>query len=293
MSIDEQAADSLGEALGGQRQPSSLSCVSLYSGAGGLDLGFAWAGFGHVWANDVDPVALATHRAALPCCPTVVGDLACLEGSPGRGDAEVVIGGPPCQGFSVAGRMDPADPRSANVSVFLDVVDQVRPEAYVMENVAALATNPRWSDVLAGLAGRAEAVGYGTVVHLLDAADFGVAQHRRRMFIVGLRRGRGYRHVAPVPTTAGAPRTVRDALAGLPAFGAPGNASTCPARIVAARNPILRPSPWAGNLIFNGAGRMLHPDRPAPTLPASMGGNATPIVDQETIDTGAEAWIVG
>lgn len=52
---------------------------------------------------------------------------------------------------------------------------------------------------------------------------------------------------------------------------------------MAARNPILRPSPWAGNLLFNGNGRALHLDRPAPTLPASMGGNATPIVDQETV----------
>ena len=123
--------------------------VSLYSGAGGLDLGFMAAGFVPMFANDINPRAMDTHRAVtgmLGYSPVAVtGDLnEHLRDLPDPGSAAIVIGGPPCQGFSVAGHMDPADPRSRCVHDFLDVVDRLRPRAFVMENVKALAVNSRW-----------------------------------------------------------------------------------------------------------------------------------------------------
>jgi DNA (cytosine-5)-methyltransferase 1 len=266
------------------------TCVSLYSGCGGLDIGFRWAGFRPVWANDIDPVALESYRGALPGHPAVAGDISSLPDRPGRGDADVVIGGPPCQGFSVAGRMDPKDPRSRHVWTFLEVVEDVRPRAFVLENVKALAMNRRWTGLLERLMEHADGLGFEPRLYLLNAADFGVPQARERMFLVGIRRGEGA-HVAPFADTATAQPTLRSALEALPRFGQVGNDTVCAAKITIAKAPVLRRSPWAG-MLFNGAGRPMDLDRPAPTLPASMGGNKTPIIDQDQLEAGAEPWVV-
>jgi DNA (cytosine-5)-methyltransferase 1 len=266
------------------------TCVSLFSGCGGLDIGFRWAGFRPVWANDIDPVAVDTYRAALPGHTAVAGDISSLAERPGLGDADIVIGGPPCQGFSVAGRMDPRDPRSRHVWTFLEMVEDVRPRAFVMENVKALAANRRWTGLLEGLKERADDLGFDVQLHLLNAADFGVPQARERMFLIGIRRGEGA-HVAPHAVTAIAQPTLRSALEALPPYGSPGNDTVCPAKITIAKAPVLRRSPWAG-MLFNGAGRPMDLDRPAPTLPASMGGNKTPIIDQLQLEEGAAPWVV-
>jgi DNA (cytosine-5)-methyltransferase 1 len=267
------------------------SCVSLYAGAGGLDLGFAfaWAGFEIVWANDADAIAMATHGALFGDCG-VPGDIGTvIDKLPAPGSAEVVIGGPPCQGFSLAGRRDPTDPRNRHVWRFMEVVARLRPLAFVMENVADLARSRRWDGLLAGLRRRSADLGYRAEVWRLNAADYGVAQSRERLFLVGLATGR---HVRPRPVTAGRWPTVRSVLEALPPWGSPGN-DTCPdARITILRRPVLRRSPYAG-MLFNGRGRPLDLERPAPTVVATAGGNRTPIVDQETLKTGTEAWVVG
>jgi DNA (cytosine-5)-methyltransferase 1 len=264
--------------------------VSLFSGCGGLDIGFRWAGFRQVWANDIDAVALETYQAVLPGHATLEGDLSALPERPGRGAADIVVGGPPCQGFSVAGRMDPKDPRSRHVWTFFDTVEAVHPVAFVMENVKALATNRRWASLIDELRNRADALDFETRLDVLSAADFGVPQARERMFLWGVRRGDGG-PVAPTADTASDQPTLRSALAALPPFGTPGNDTICAARITPAKTPVLRRSPWAG-MLFNGAGRPMDLDRPAPTLPASMGGNKTPIVDQRQLDEGAPPWVV-
>lgn len=85
---------------------------------------------------------------------------------------------------------------------------------------------------------------------------------------------------------------MRNALDALPNYRQPGNGSICTAIITPARNPVLRRSPYAG-LLFNGKGRALNLDAPAPTLPATMGGNRTPIIDQRQLDGDAsENWVV-
>ena len=85
--------------------------------------------------------------------------------------------------------------------------------------------------------------------------------------------------------------TVRNAFEALPKFGEPGNDSLCRAKITFAKKPVMRRSPWAG-MMFNGAGRPLDLERPALTLPASMGGNKTPIIDQEALEHGCEPWVL-
>jgi DNA (cytosine-5)-methyltransferase 1 len=280
--------------------------VSLYAGAGGLDTGFALAGFAPTWVSELDPDAMRTHDAALIALAETrphlrgigfeshVGDILAIpdERMPARGSADLVIGGPPCQGFSVAGKMDPNDERSKHVFHFLDVVERVRPKAFLLENVKALYENRRWSDTRDGLVARARELGYNTSLTLVNAAHFGVPQARERMFFIGVREDIGHPKI-PIPTTSERMPSVRDALAQLPAYGQPGNDSYCVARITTAKSPVLRRSPFAG-MLFNGAGRPLNLEAPSFTLAASMGGNKTPIIDQRVLELEqTESWVVG
>lgn len=265
----------------------SYTAISLYCGAGGMDLGFARAGFDIRWAIDNDAFAIETYNSNLEpygFCGDVLG-----VDPPSELRPDLIIGGPPCQGFSVIGRMDPRDPRSQHVNHFLDVVEQLRPRAFVMENVKALAASPRWEHVRDRLLARAQDLGYEGSLFLLNAQAYSVPQSRERMFLVGLLDAVPER---PAPTTPDQPPTVRTALARLPRFGEPGNDESCIARVIPARSPIMRPTAFRGSLLFNGSGRPLKLDAPAKTLPASMGGNATPIIDQDELDNGAAPWVV-
>lgn len=277
-----------------------LNFVSLYSGAGGLDLGFVEAGFVPVFAIDADPAAAATYSASYKRIMDRLPHLcdrehSCVDGRLEEhfgglrvGQGDLVIGGPPCQGFSVAGKMDPADPRSQHVWHFLNAVERVRPRAFVMENVKALAANRRWTALLDALRDKASGLGYATHAIVLNSSHYGVSQARERMFLVGLRGG--LRFEPPQPITVDKPPTLRDVLMSLPQWGTPGNDSLCAARVTPARSPIMRRSPFAG-MLFNGAGRPMCLDAPAPTLPASMGGNRTPIVDQDHLDGADDCWV--
>jgi DNA (cytosine-5)-methyltransferase 1 len=265
--------------------------VSLYSGAGGLDQGFVDAGFVSIWANDFDPDAVETYRENIGA-HIHLGDVSeALDFDSLKSLApDVVIGGPPCQGFSVAGHMKPDDPRSKHVSRFMDIVGELSPDAFVMENVAALALNRRWESLLDRLKRKARRQGFRVRTFVLNASHYEVPQARLRMFLVGVKETVP---VKPKPVTDDAPPTVGNVLAELPAFGSPGNDSLCTARVTPARKPVLRRSPFAG-MLFNGKGRPLDLTRPAGTLPASMGGNRTPIIDQWLIDGHSEvAWVVG
>lgn len=267
--------------------PPRYSAVSLYSGAGGLDLGFARAGFDVEWAIDSDAFAVDTYNANLKS-RAICGDVLRIA-PPSDLRPDILFGGPPCQGFSVIGRMDPSDPRSMHVEHFLDVVEETEPRAFVMENVKALAVAHRWGHVRERLERRAEALGYNHKLFILNAADYGVPQTRERMFLVGLKDAVPLR---PRPTSAGDPPTVGEALRRLPRVGESGNDGVCAARVIPARVPVMRPTAYRGSLMFNGSGRPLKLDGPAKTLPASMGGNATPIIDQEQLEHGADPWVV-
>ena len=261
--------------------------LSLYSGAGGMDYGFKLAGFETMLANDIDATAVETFGRLIAPGVAIAGDIDDLT-LPGRGEVDVVIGGPPCQGFSVAGKMDPKDKRSRHVWKFLEVVSAVRPPCFVMENVKSLAVNDRWTLIRDGLVKASESMGYSTKLFVLRASNYGVAQGRERMFLIGSLVGEP---VVPPTTSAGAPPTSRSVIETLPAFGTPGNDRAATAAITLAAKPVLRRSPFAG-MLFNGAGRPINLDAPAPTLAASMGGNKTPIVDQKWLDEGGpEHWV--
>jgi DNA (cytosine-5)-methyltransferase 1 len=260
--------------------------VSLYCGAGGLDIGFHLAGFHSIWANDIDRFAINTYQTLFENNTATVGDI--LEQKLPKKKVDLVIGGPPCQGFSVAGKMDPNDPRSKHVWNFLGVVNDLKPRGFVMENVKALAINSRWNGLLENLTKEAEKMGYKTKLLVLNASDFGVPQLRERMFLIGLK---SQAVKDPRPTTLKNKPTVKGAFKNLPKVGEKGNDSVCTAKITPAKNPILRKSAFAG-MLFNGQGRPLHIDKPSLTLPASMGGNRTPIIDQNQLEFDSQPWVI-
>jgi DNA (cytosine-5)-methyltransferase 1 len=271
-----------------RRQDQVGDIVSLYTGAGGLDIGFYLAGFNPIWANDIDKFAIQTYRELFPTHTSTIGNLLDQK-LPKKKDLQLVIGGPPCQGFSVAGNMDPKDPRSKHVWNFLGVVDELSPRGFVMENVKALAVNSRWQNLMKGLRKEAKNMGYETKLYMLNASDYGVPQARERMFLVGLKEGSFH---DPLPVSKGKPVALKSTLRELPEYGTPGNDSICTAKITPAKNPVLRKSPFAG-MLFNGQGRPLNLNMPALTLPASMGGNRTPIIDQDSLkNEKVNSWIV-
>ena len=268
------------------------TAVSLFTGAGGLDIGFGEAGFQTVWANDLNSDACATfelnHRPGSIRCGEIqkfLPEIAKLT-SP-----DVLIGGPPCQGFSVAGYMDMNDPRSELVFTYMDVLRKIKPKAFVLENVKALASLAKFRPIRERLLREAKAADYNVQLLVLRASDFGVPQARERMLIVGFQDHHALDFVAHLETQKEAAPKLREAIAHLGRAGSSTNTRVCRAKITIAARPVLRASPYAG-MLFNGQGRPLDPDGYASTLPASMGGNRTPIVDDEHLYGDGEAWVV-
>jgi DNA (cytosine-5)-methyltransferase 1 len=269
------------------------TAVSLFTGAGGLDIGFADAGFKTIWANDINPDACATfelnHGPDIIRCGEIQRYLGEIKNLPAP---DVLIGGPPCQGFSVAGYMDMNDPRSELVFTYMNVLRLLKPQAFVLENVKALATLAKFRPIRERLLREARAAGYDVQLVVLKASDYGVPQARERMLIVGFRDHSALDFVEFLETQRESAPKLRDAIAHLGRAGSKSNPHVCNAKITIATRPIMRASPYAG-MLFNGQGRPLDPDGYASTLPASMGGNRTPIVDEEHLYGDGEAWVVG
>lgn len=186
-----------------------LRVVSLFSGGGGLDLGFEAAGCKTIAAVDNDFEACKTLRHNRPEWGVFEGDI--RDYNPAIRDVDIVIGGPPCQGFSSAGKGDPTDPRNFLWREYMRVVERLKPRAMVLENVSAL-THKKNGDHLTGIMSALEAQGYHFAYGVLNAADFGVPQARRRLVVIGLRDGIP---TMPEPTHAGQHMTVHDAIADL------------------------------------------------------------------------------
>ena len=262
-----------------------ISGLSLFSGAGGMDVGFKRAGVNIVAANELEKNAALTFSENHPDTQMLEGDISSLmkEMSSFKG-VDLVFGGPPCQGFSVAGKMNPNDERSKLIWKFLDVVSMVDPEIFIMENVKSLATLEKWSAVRQRFFERANDLGYHCNHFVLNSSNYGVSQNRERVFFVGSKTPYRKASIEESLQKLEAPSaTLRDLFSNLPKYGSEYNPITCSAKITLASKPVLRKSPYAG-MLFNGMGRPLNLDSVSYTLPASMGGNKTPIVDSTLID---------
>lgn len=269
-----------------------MKAISLFSGAGGMDVGFRNAGFEIVWANDINKDACKTyelnHGPKIRCenldfLYKEITDISSKQ------EIDCVFGGPPCQGFSVAGKMDQNDPRSKLVQSFLDVVGITKPKAFVMENVKALATLEKFKPIRDALIKKAIDLGYDIELVVLNAKDYGVPQSRERMFFVGIK-GRKNRFKEILKKFKKEPLPLKEVLLSVGKIGSVANNRTCKAKITLASKPILRKSPHAG-MMFNGQGRPLNLKSYSSTLPASMGGNRTPIIDDNALYNGEPEWI--
>ena len=180
--------------------PQIFKVADLFCGAGGLSCGFREAGFETVVAADFNDSAIETHRANFGP-HAVIHDLSHLIALP---EVDVIVGGPPCQGFSSAGMRKVGDARNTLVSAFANHVVHYRPMAFVFENVEGFLTTDSGNFVFDLLEPVIRA-GYRLHVRKVSAANYGVPQHRKRVLVIG---GRGWDPTFPEATHS--------------AFGAPG-----------------------------------------------------------------------
>jgi DNA (cytosine-5)-methyltransferase 1 len=207
--------------------------IDLFSGCGGLTEGFRLAGYRPIFAVESDAAAAATYSQNF-------GDhVACMDIAVVDPDsipaADVVVGGPPCQGFSQLGTRDPADPRNALWKEYARIVERLQPAAFVLENVPRFLKSDQFDLLLdlTRIGGLLE--GYEVAFDVLNAADFGVPQRRRRAIIIGSRLGTPS---IPWPTHGEHDRLpwvgLREALEGVPYEAGP---SDLPDRTLADGTP--------------------------------------------------------
>jgi DNA (cytosine-5)-methyltransferase 1 len=172
--------------------------VDLFAGAGGLSLGFEQAGFDVAAAVEIDPVHACVHQFNFPNCAVIPRSVAQISSqdirvaaglSPGT-PIDVVMGGAPCQGFSLMGQRALDDPRNALVREFIRLVCDLQPTYFLLENVRGL-TIGRHCEFLEEIIQVLGEAGYATLHpwKVLNARDFGVPQHRERLFLIGAKEG--------------------------------------------------------------------------------------------------------
>ena len=182
----------------------NLRSIDLFCGAGGLTEGFKSAGFMPIFANDHEAPALATYRVNHPESIATGDDIELIDESQLRGqlglrtgELDVLLGGPPCQGFSTYGQRNPHDLRNRLYQHFMRFLAEFRPKTFVMENVIGILSMDR-GRVVEDINEQVTSFGYGVNTHVLDAVDFGVPQFRKRVFVVGA--AEGALLDAPIPT---------------------------------------------------------------------------------------------
>ena len=163
----------------------SYTVASLFCGAGGLDLGFDMAGFKTVWANDHDADSCDTHRAWSKA-EVVCSDVAKID-SADIPDIDVMLGGFPCQGFSLAGPRRLDDSRNSLYRQYVRILTDKQPLAFVGENVKGLLTMGG-GQIIPAIVQAFSDCGYEVYYELLNAKDYLVPESRERVIIVGLRK---------------------------------------------------------------------------------------------------------
>ena len=196
-------------------QDSKYTFIDLFSGCGGLSLGFEMAGYKSLLAIDNWQDALDTYKHNNPDARTLCGDLSKINPEDIKREynidrVSVIIGGPPCQGFSIAGKRIIDEERNKLYKSFVSFVRCFMPDAFVMENV------PNILSIGDGVVKESiikdfSDLGYNVNYKVLLASDYGVPQNRRRAVFVGLRNGE---YSFPTPTTTTI--TTKEALSDLP-----------------------------------------------------------------------------
>lgn len=250
-----------------------MKAIDLFAGAGGLSLGLIEAGFEVVAAVECDGAAAASYRSLHPGTEVFEEDISTADLSAFEGEVDLLAGGPPCQPFSTGGLQRGAgDPRNG-LPAMLALAESLRPQAVLIENVPGLA-GPRDRPYLDHVIDRLHGLGYGPTYAVLDAADYGVPQRRRRLVVCAVKElGFLFPDATHGPTADRPWKRVGDVLQPDSILG-----EANPSIVTYAKRPDLRPSPYDGHL-FNGGGRPLDLARPSRTILASAGGNKTHFLD--------------
>jgi len=198
-----------------EKSKKAFTVVSLFAGAGGLDIGFKNKGFNIIWANDIDKDACATHRKWSDA-KVVHGDVSKinLEGIP---SSDIITGGFPCQGFSLAGPRKIDDKRNALYKYFVELVEKQKPYIFIAENVKGILTLGDGC-ILEAIIEDFSQRGYNVFPTLVNAADYGVPQDRWRVIMMGIRKDLGitsYIFPKPFPKRV----SIKEALRNIPEPG--------------------------------------------------------------------------
>lgn len=189
-----------------------FTAVSLFCGAGGLDLGFERAGFKTIWANDFDKDACKTHQnwseAEIVCGDISKVDVSMIP------DSDIILGGFPCQGFSLSGPRKIDDSRNSLYKYYVNIVKNKKPKAFIGENVKGLLTMGN-GKIIDAIINEFSECGYNVFYKLLNAKNYGVPQDRERVIICGFRKDLGISTFEyPVPRNYII--TLREALKNIP-----------------------------------------------------------------------------
>ncbi|MEA2029645.1 MAG: DNA cytosine methyltransferase [Campylobacterota bacterium] len=198
-----------------------MKVLDLFSGCGGMSLGFEQAGCDIILGIDIWKSALKTFQKNHLNSQIVCGDLSKIEPTTIetkylKKGVDVIIGGPPCQGFSISGKRDVNDPRNKLYQSFVSYVEYFKPQAFVMENVPNLVSMNKGL-VKDTIINEFEAIGYQVTYKILLASDYGVPQNRKRVFFVGLLNSKS-KFLFPSPTYFDNKITSRQAISDLPEY---------------------------------------------------------------------------
>lgn len=208
-----------------------LTAIDAFAGAGGLSLGLRRAGFRVALAFDNDAVAVETYRKNLTDnveeldASTTTGAVLLERAGLGSGELDLLAGGPPCQGFSIQRRGERQDDRNRLVLRYLDWIRTIRPRAFLIENVPAI-KGVRGGYVLHAITEAAKHLAFTVHIATLNAADYGLAQNRRRVFLIAVDKDINFSW----PRRSTERLTVRQAIGDLPS-----------------PPPDGRPHPWVPN----------------------------------------------
>ncbi|MFY9179935.1 MAG: DNA (cytosine-5-)-methyltransferase, partial [Venatoribacter sp.] len=191
------------------------TAVSLFSGCGGSDAGAIAAGFDVLMANDILPYARDVYLANHPETDYALKDISLINSFP---SAELLVGCYPCQGFSQGGVRKADRKINQLYKEFERALNIIKPKAFVVENVSGMVRN-NFRHLLDDQIQRFSNAGYTVSSNILNAADYGVAQNRKRIFIVGIRNDFGVNYKFPIPShgcTLTPHKTIFDAIGNMP-----------------------------------------------------------------------------
>lgn len=190
-----------------------MKVLSLFSGCGGLDLGFEKAGFEIPVANEFDPTIWETFKLNHPKTKLIEGDIRKIKEEDFPDEVDGIIGGPPCQSWSEAGSLRGIeDSRGKLFYEYIRILKSKRPKFFLAENVSGMLAN-RHSEAVKNILATFKECGYDVSVTLVNAKDFGVAQERKRVFYIGFRNDLGINFTFPEGSTKkGKKLTLRDII---------------------------------------------------------------------------------